>query len=167
MNTFARRYFMRITKSRIIVTAAVCATVLVASSSAWANDHSEGIARRWIDVWNSHDADEVVALFTHDAIYEDVSFGVVTHGSEELRAFAQGFFDMVPDLRLDLVGSSVSEGHGYIEWVLSGTDVGVFRTGRTFRVRGATVLDVRGNRISRNLDYYDLATILRQIGLLT
>jgi hypothetical protein len=44
--------------------------------------------------------------------------------------------------------------------------VGSYQTGKKYSVRGVTVLDVHGHKISRNLDYYDLATILRQLGLL-
>ena len=34
-------------------------------------------------------------------------------------------------------------------------------TGKQFTVRGVTVMEIRGNRISRNSDYWDLATVLR------
>ncbi|GAC1516569.1 MAG: hypothetical protein NVS1B4_12220 [Gemmatimonadaceae bacterium] len=128
--------------------------------------NDDGLLQRVIAAWNSHDAAAVVALYTADVVYEDVPFGVVNHGTEELRVFAQSFFDMVPDFRVELVGSAVSDEHGYFEWIISGTDVGIFRTGKTFRVRGTSVIDVRGDRISRTVDYYDLATLLRQVGLL-
>lgn len=124
------------------------------------------LAQRWVDAWNSHDPDAVAVLFTGNAVYEDVPFGSVNHGPEQIRAFAQFFFTAVPDLHVSLVNSSVKDGHGTIEWVFSGTDQGVYRTGRTFAVRGVTVLDMRGTRISRNSDYFDLATMLRQLALL-
>jgi steroid delta-isomerase-like uncharacterized protein len=124
------------------------------------------LAQRWADAWNSHNPDAVVALFTPDGLFEDIPFGVVAHGTEEIRAAANLFFTAVPDLHLSVVNSSVNGGRGMIEWVFSGTDQGVYGTGKTFAVRGTTVLELRGNRISRDSDYYDLATILRQLGLL-
>src|SRR2546428_13526046 len=84
----------------------------------------------------------------------------------KIRAFAEFFFAAVPDLHVNLMNSSLTDGHGTIEWVFSGTDHGVYGTGKTFSVRGVTVLDVRGAKISRNSDYFDLATVLRQLGLL-
>jgi len=33
-------------------------------------------------------------------------------------------------------------------------------------VRGVSVIDVRDGKISRNLDFYDSATIMRQVGVL-
>jgi steroid delta-isomerase-like uncharacterized protein len=137
---------------------------LFITSSVTADDIS--VAENWIAVWNSHDVDRVLSVFTPDVLYEDVAFGVVNHGAAELRAFANGVFAAVPDFRLDLVNASLKGGHGTIEWVLTGTDVGLYRTGRRFSVRGVSVIDVHGQSIFRNSDYYDLATVQRQLGLL-
>jgi steroid delta-isomerase-like uncharacterized protein len=124
------------------------------------------LARRWADAWNSHDADVVAALFARDAFFEDVPFGVVAHGTDEIRAVAQSFFTVVPDLHISVVNASLNAGRASIEWVFSGTDQGLYRTGKTFAVRGTTVLGLAGNKISRDSDYWDLATLLRQIGLM-
>jgi ketosteroid isomerase-like protein len=43
---------------------------------------------------------------------------------------------------------------------------GVPTSGRRFRVRGATVLELRDGRVTRNADYWDPATLLNQLGLL-
>jgi steroid delta-isomerase-like uncharacterized protein len=151
-------------KKRMLPFAALAAAMLLTSAVVKADDTA--IALAWVAAWNTHDADQVTALFTPDAIYEDVPLGAVSHGTAQIRAFAQAFFDAVPDSRIIYVGSSIKGGHGVIEWVFTGTDVGIHRTGKIFAVRGATVLDLQGTKITRNSDYYDLATLLRQIGLL-
>lgn len=156
---------------------AVCWMILALAASAGvaqsadARTQDDGgqhgnLAQRWADAWNSHDPDAVAALFTRDALFEDIPFGVVAHGTEEIRAAAVLFFTGVPDLQITVVNSSVRSGDGIIEWVFSGTDQGVYRTGKTFAVRGTTVLELRGDGISRDSDYYDLAALLRQLGLL-
>jgi steroid delta-isomerase-like uncharacterized protein len=165
------------TKLRNVPWAAACFMILAVAASAGVvqtddrqdQDRDEphnNVAQAWVDAWNSHDANAVAILFTRDAVYEDVPFGIVNHGPEQIQAFAQFFFTVVPDLHVSLVNSSLRGERGTIEWVFSGTDHGIYRTGKTFAVRGVTVLEVRGAKISRNLDYYDLATILRQLGLL-
>jgi steroid delta-isomerase-like uncharacterized protein len=161
------------TRARSLSTVACLIVLVVTSTGAQVDqqEHDRGrphrdLAQKWVDAWNSHDANAVAALFTRDALYEDVTFGIVNHGPDEIRAFAQSFFTTVPDLQITLVDSSVKNGRGTIEWVFSGTDEGVWRTGKTFAVRGVTVFEIRGRRISRNSDYFDLATVLRQIGLL-
>jgi steroid delta-isomerase-like uncharacterized protein len=152
----------------LIVAAAACAVLatMVALDSSPVKADNNAVIEGWVAAWNSHDPDAVVALFTDDATYEDVPFGLVNHGAAEIHAFAQFFFTVVPDLHVDLVNSDLKGGHGTIEWVFSGTDVGLYNTGNTFSVRGATVIDVHGTKITRNSDYYDLATILRDLGLL-
>lgn len=148
-----------------MVSAAICIVLLVAQMSA--AEKKTPIAERWIAAWNSHDAEKVVAIFTPDVLYEDVTFGAANHGSAELRKFAASIFDAVPDGKFDLVNSSVDGRHGSIEWIFSGTDHGLYKTGKRFSVRGVTVIDLRAGRISRNLDYYDAASIMRQVGLLS
>jgi steroid delta-isomerase-like uncharacterized protein len=150
--------------SRTIAVTGMCLVMLLMSLNAKAEDSN--VAEKWIEAWNSHDVERVLALFTPDVVYEDLPFGVRNHGSAELRAFAVGIFTAVPDLRLDLLNSSLKGRHGTIEWVFSGTDIGLHKTQRRFSVRGVSVIEVHGQLISRNSDYYDLATILRQLGLL-
>jgi ketosteroid isomerase-like protein len=41
--------------------------------------------------WSSHDLDQVLPLYTDDVHYEDVTFGAVNHGKDELRAFGELF----------------------------------------------------------------------------
>jgi steroid delta-isomerase-like uncharacterized protein len=150
--------------SRTIAVTGMCLVMLLMSLNAKAEDSN--VAEKWIEAWNSHDVERVLVLFTPDVVYEDLPFGVRNHGSAELRAFAVGIFTAVPDLRLDLLNSSLKGRHGTIEWVFSGTDIGLHKTQRRFSVRGVSVIEVHGQLISRNSDYYDLATILRQLGLL-
>jgi len=120
----------------------------------------------WVAAWNSHNPDALAALFTADALYEDLALGAVSNGTDQIRAFAQSAFTAIPDLKVEFLQGHLKGGHGTIEWVFSGTDVGVYKTGKKFSVRGASVIDVHGQKISRTSDYYDLATILRELALL-
>ena len=131
-----------------------------------AGDPDAGVAEKFIAAWNSHDPEKMLALFTDDAFYEDVAFGEVSHGKVELKKFAAEEFEGVPDLELKLVRASVHNGHGTVEWTFSGTDKGVYKTGKKFTVRGVSVIDVRDGKISRSLDFYDLSTVMRQVGVL-
>ena len=48
----------------------------------------------------------------------------------------------------------------------SGTDKGMFKTGKKFSVRGVSILTLKNGKISHNVDYYDAATVMKQLGLL-
>jgi len=129
-------------------------------------DRDAAVAEKLIAAWNSHSPDKMVPLFTDDIFYEDVAFGEISHGSAELRKFAASEFAGVPDLELKLVHANVQGGHATVEWTFSGTDKYVFKTGKKFSVRGVSVIDVREGKISRCQDFYDVASIMRQVGLL-
>jgi steroid delta-isomerase-like uncharacterized protein len=131
-----------------------------------AASHKAGVAEAWIAAWNSHDAEKLAALFTEDVMYEDIPFGEVNHGRQELRKFAASEFEAVPDLKVELKNSSIQGGHGSIEWLFTGTDKGIFKTGKQFSVRGASIITVKNGKISRNVDYYDVTTMMRQVGQL-
>ena len=124
------------------------------------------VAQNWIDGWNSTDPEKLVAAFTPDGVYEDVAFGITKKGSVELRELHKFFHNAVGGLYVKLVDTHVADGHGTIEWVFGGTDVDVFKTGKPFSVRGVSVIEVSDGRISRNLDYYYAAAIMRQVGVL-
>jgi len=155
--------------SKRVLTGAILLAMLVlpaiaAPPDGKSTDPGTAVAEKWIAAWNSHNPDKMLSLFTDDIVYEDVAFGEVSHGSAELRKFAASEFEGVPDLELKLLRSDIHGGHGTIEWMFSGTDKDVFKTGKKFSVRGVSVIEMRGGKISRNLDFYDLATIMRQVG---
>jgi len=143
--------------------------ILLLCDAGFAQTRAKGetrIVESWVAAWNSHDVEKVIPLFTDDVLYEDVTFGAVNHGSADLRKFASFFFEAVPDMKFEVLNSSIEGKRGVIEWVFSGTDKGVYKTGKQFTVRGVSIIDVEHGRISRNLDFYDAASIMRQVGLL-
>lgn len=169
--------FLRKTRptALIALAGAVCVALLFVAatrgevSAAGTRHEDQRIGQAFCDAWASHDPERVVAIFTKDAFYEDVPFGLKVNGSAELRDFARDFFTAVPDLRIECVATAAQGGHGSIEWTFSGTDrtdVGFFKTGKPFKVRAASVFETRHGKISRNLDYYDVASWMRQVGLL-
>lgn len=145
---------------------ALLLTMAVPRAAQAANDPNSAVGEKFVAAWNSHDPDKMLPLFTNDVFYEDVAFGEASHGHAEFRKFAASEFEGIPDLELKLVHAAIHNGHGTIEWTFTGTDKGVYKTGKKFTVRGVSVVDVRDGKISRSLDFYDSATIMRQVGVL-
>jgi steroid delta-isomerase-like uncharacterized protein len=155
------------TITRFLMMCAVFLGVLTSGSTAQSAPPAQiSVAQKWIDGWNSPDPEKLVAAFTSDGVYQDVPFDLHKKGSTELRELHKSFHETVGGLYVKLIAAHVGGGHGTIEWIFGGTDVGVFKTGKPFAVPGVSVIDVRNGRISRNLDYYDAATIMKQVGLL-
>jgi steroid delta-isomerase-like uncharacterized protein len=125
--------------------------------------------QRWAEVWSSHDISGLLSLFTDSCIYEDVTFGVINKGKDELKSFAEGIFAAFPDFAIRLTSQFVAGEWAAMEWVISGTHVGDLpgmpATHKKFSIRGSTILELEGPKIRRNSDYWDLATFLKQVGL--
>jgi steroid delta-isomerase-like uncharacterized protein len=126
---------------------------------------------QWAVAWSSSDVQKLLPLFTDNVDYEDVTLGAVNHGSNELRDFATatfgGFADMKFELKSRLVAADGKS--GAMEWVWRGRQTkdfpGLPATNKPFEVRGATVVEFTDGKISRNSDYWDLATYMKQVGL--
>ena len=125
---------------------------------------------RYLDAWNAHDPAAVARHMADGAVYEDVALGRVLHGPSEIAKFVEEATRSSSNFRFEVV-SLISTGSDYAnEWVMLGTNdralPGVPATGRSFRVRGASVgkLDSSG-LIVENRDYYNLMELLTQLGL--
>jgi len=123
----------------------------------------------WATHWSRHDMARLLPLFTEDVVYEDVTMGVVNRGTAELRTFGEGFFSGFPDVTFELRSSFADGSSGGAEWVMRGTHrgdlPGMPATGKRIEVRGASIFDFVGEKIRRCADYWDMATLLKQLGL--
>ena len=129
------------------------------------------LVRDWIDAWNSHEGSRLGALYAEGATYEDVPTGLTAHGPVGVAGFAEEFANnLVGGLVWELRGASREGDRATAEWSFSGTNEGLVRgegtAGKAFTVRGSTAYELEGEKIRRSSDYYDHATIMRQIGAL-
>jgi steroid delta-isomerase-like uncharacterized protein len=124
----------------------------------------------WGRHWSAHDMTRLLTLFTDDVVYEDVTMGAVNHGKAELRAFGEGFFVGFPDVTFEVTSRFVCGTSGGLEWVMRGTHrgdlPGMPATGKRMEVRGASIVEFVDRRIRRCSDYWDMATFLKQLGLM-
>jgi steroid delta-isomerase-like uncharacterized protein len=132
----------------------------------------DGVLAAWGPAWSSGDVAKLLPLFTEDVYFEDVPLGAVTKDREALRNFAAGIFAGFANLRFEVTSRFVAADgkRGGMEWVFHGRQTkdfpGMPATNKPFRVRGASVVEFRDGKISRESDYWDLATYLKQVGLI-
>jgi len=124
----------------------------------------------WTDALNRHDPDGVAAAFAPDCVLTDVGVGQRAQGRDAIRATAVGFIAMFTKLRIEKT-VTLSEGERYAsEWVMTGTYTGdapgLPATGRSFRVLGAGVGEVRDGLIVRGTESWNMADFLTQVGVL-
>jgi steroid delta-isomerase-like uncharacterized protein len=124
----------------------------------------------YIAAWNSHDVEKIAAFFTENGIHEDVAVGSVFHGRNELKAGINPLFVACPDLKLELKSLFGTADWVAQEWTMTGTQTGAFSglgipaTGKIFSIRGASITKLRGRKIARNTDYWNLISMLQQLG---
>ena len=124
----------------------------------------------YIAAWNSHDVGKIATFFTDDGVHEDVAVGSIFRGKHELRAGISPLFISCPDFKLEIkslfgAGDWVAQ-----EWVMTGTQTGAIdglgipATGKSFSIKGASITKLRGGKIARNTDYWNLMSMLQQLG---
>jgi steroid delta-isomerase-like uncharacterized protein len=133
-------------------------------------NEAEVLFAEYIEAWNNHDVEQVASFFTDDCRYDNLARGQAYRGKEELSGWVKTTFDAIPDFTLEITSLFASGDMLASEWVMTGTLSGdspaLPATGESFSVAGATVAHIRDGKIDRNADYWDLATFLRQVGLM-
>lgn len=123
--------------------------------------------------WKSFAGKDVagaVACFADDIEYEDLCIEHVAMGRAEVLQMWQAWFEAAGDSFAADLDHAVIGTDGYaLEWTVRGWMNGAFGsipgTGQPFEVRGTSVGRVAGGAIVRNRDYWNLASILRQLGV--
>jgi steroid delta-isomerase-like uncharacterized protein len=125
--------------------------------------------QQWVDFWNGR-IPNPFDVFSEGIVYEDVTLGLQASGAEAFQAFAQGVFAGFPTSSFELGQSACQGQQGFFEWTWIAEDgvvdvpgSGFCGTGNPITVRGVTFIEIQGNRISHNSDFWDLATVLRQL----
>lgn len=117
---------------------------------------------------NRHDFDATIATFAHPR-YELMATGEVHDGEAEVRAYFAATRGAFPDQRNELRALHEAGDVVVAEFDLLGTHegslAGIEPTGRSFRCPMVALFFFEGDRIVCERVYYDLATILRQLGL--
>lgn len=118
----------------------------------------------------SRDMTALMASYTDDVSYEDPGLDLALKGKEQVRDFAQSFFEAFPDLKAEITSTIVSGNRAASEWRFTGTQAGplpgIPATNKVMDVRGASIYEFEGGKIKRKVDYWDFATALKQLGVL-
>jgi steroid delta-isomerase-like uncharacterized protein len=114
---------------------------------------------------NSHDVNKILTFFMDDCVYEDVALGLISRGKKELIGFFNNVFVDLPDFKLEVKSTFGAGDWVGFEWVMMGTFAhssipGIAATGKKFSVRGASIRELRNGKVSRNSDYWNLASLI-------
>jgi steroid delta-isomerase-like uncharacterized protein len=124
----------------------------------------------WINGFNEHDPDAVARCFSAGCVFTDAGTGQHVEGRQAMREHIVGFLAMFTDLRVELTNFLAAEGQFADEWTMSGIHTGdapgLAATGRSFRIVGAGVGEVRDDEVVTATMYWNMADFLTQVGVL-
>ena len=123
-----------------------------------------------VAAWNAHDLDQALACFAADCEARDVAQAFLQRGCADMRRAMAGYCRALPDVQFVLDDLVVAGDRAVVVWTATGTHLGMLfnipASGRRVRVRGAATFIVRDGLICRATYIWDVAGLLRSIGLL-
>jgi steroid delta-isomerase-like uncharacterized protein len=123
-----------------------------------------------IDAWNDHDPERVAGFCCPEYEGMDVSEAGPQQGPEALRNTVLRYLTAFPDLRFTGTGVVAEDDQVVLSWTAHGTHRGPLMnippTGRQINVRGVSMLTIRNGKVAQAFYLWDVAGMLRSIGLL-
>ena len=130
---------------------------------------------RWLDAWNSHDADRLLALMTEDIVYDDSAWPTTMHGHGDVREFLRHTWTACPDMRFEVKDgpflhptkpSATSTWTGFATHTGRIDPPGIAPTGKHVTFEGFDLHEYRDGKVSRLWICFDMAAIARDLGVL-
>ena len=137
-------------------------------------EDTAGIARKALEYLNAHDLDAYAELFADDCEVTDTATGETFHGREGARKNMEGWFTPFPDAKIETINLIAGDDWATIEAVGRGTQTGpmtgpggdVPATGKGLTLAFCSTLQISNGKIVGGRDYYNVADLMQQLGLM-
>jgi len=132
------------------------------------------VIKALFDTFNKGDLAGAASLVTQDFELVDVAAGYTFHGSDGLLQWLQGFLTAGPDAKAEIFNTIVEGDWVATEHVGRFTHTGplitpggeIAPTGRRVELKFAEIYQMKDGKIRQLRAYYDVATMMRQLGLM-
>ena len=128
------------------------------------------IAHELLRAINAGDAAGAMALFDQRYAGIDVADPTPQRGREDVGRAIERYLEAFPDLRIEAETTVTEEERVALFWTATGTHRGLLMhippTGRPVDVRGVALLRIDREKIVEGLYLWDVAGLLRSVGLL-
>jgi steroid delta-isomerase-like uncharacterized protein len=133
----------------------------------------ETTVRTFHESWDLRDPDRGAAVIAEDCRFEDVARGELQIGPDGYRRDYQRWRDAFPDGELEITNIIVQGEWAVVEYLNRGTQTGPLHSslgtfppsGNRMEARYCSVMQVRDGKVIAGRDYYDSASIARQLEL--
>ena len=128
------------------------------------------IGEQIIDAWNSRSDEIILPFYSYDYVVEDITAGRIREGWEGMREWTRSVFTAFPNLHYTLVNEVEKDGKLVLHWLSKGNHQGPLMrippTGKNVFIHGMSILELKDGKVIHGQVLWDLAGVLRQIGLL-
>jgi predicted ester cyclase len=134
---------------------------------------TERIVRIFHESWDMRDPDRGATVIADGCKFEDIARGEQQIGPEAYKYDYYRWREAFPDGECKVVNVIVQGNWAVVEYVNRGTHLGILRsslgtfkpTGRSVEIRYCSVMRVENGKVVEGRDFYDSATIVRQLGI--
>lgn len=128
------------------------------------------LLERLMQLWNSHDTASAAEIYAPNYVGIDVTDHTRVNGPEGVGKQLERFYRAFPDLVFKAEETVFEENRAVMYWTARGTHHGMLLnippTGRRVRVNGVSMLRIESGKIVHATHLWDMAALLRMIGLL-
>jgi steroid delta-isomerase-like uncharacterized protein len=128
------------------------------------------LTREVVAAWNAHDLDRATAFYADHFQGHDIGAARVQRGPADFRRSFERLLQAFPDAHFHEDDIVVEGNRVALFWTLTGTHRGKFMgippTGRAIATRGVSYMQFEGEQVVQVQRVWDLAGVLRAIGLL-
>lgn len=132
------------------------------------HDHVK-IIKRAFELLNAHKADELADMYAENSVFQDIPLGAFPTNHTEMKKLwidtwaSLSGFQMTPDFIV------ADENGGAADFTMTGTHTGDFpgypATGKSFSLKGASVIKIVEGNIVEWTDYWSTGDMERGLGL--
>ncbi len=127
------------------------------------------IVTSWLRAMNEFDVDKMSSLCWEDVVVEEVATSDIAEDREQLASNYRELFAAHPDSKAEILNIFSGQNQALAEVRWTGTNTGDFRgtpaTGKPIDIRIVYIFKIDGGKIRRITEYYDGATVDKQLGL--
>ena len=131
------------------------------------------VARIFHEAWAERDPDRGATVIADDCEFVDVPRGELQRGAEGYRHDYARWRTAFPDGTVAITRIIAEGDWVVVEYTNSGTNTGPLHTAignfpptnRKIEVHYCSVMQIKNGKVISGCDYYDVSTILRQLGL--
>ncbi len=131
-----------------------------------------GIASGFVDAFGAADWDRAAVPLAPDSVYNEIGTQRTLNGRDEILQAFQGWKKAMPDVKGTITNSFSAGNTVTLEITWNGTQTGPMETpdgtippsGKSQTTPSAWVLEFEGEKIKESRHYFDMVTLLTQIG---